>query len=217
VIQRGGYLEARLERLDHPAVLVVDMLNDFAHPDGAYARHGAVCTALPAIVPQVRHVMEVARAAGVPVLSAHQVVYADRDGRAITGGGMQRTRPWLADEGLRPGTWGTGLIEELPEPDLSFDKPRASAFFGTPLDVILRGLATQTLVIVGCFTNQCVVSTARDAWARDLDVVIAVDGVAAFDERLHLATLESLRPLTVQLSAEEIARLLGPRGATSSC
>ena len=206
--EKGGYLDARLNDLARPAVLVVDMLNDFAHPDGVYARHGAACDTLPAIVPKVRLVMEAAQRAGVPVLSAHQVIYSDRAGRAVTGGGMAETRPWLREEGLRPGTWGTELIDGLPAGDIKFDKPRASAFFGSPLEVILRGFQVETLIVAGCFTNQCVVSTARDAWARDFKVVIVVDGVTAFDERLHLATLESLRPLTVQLRAEEVATLL---------
>ncbi|MEP7105536.1 MAG: isochorismatase family cysteine hydrolase [Chloroflexota bacterium] len=206
--QRGGYLPASIERTGRLAVLVVDMLNDFAHPDGAYARHGAVCESFPAIVPNVRRLMLAAEGAGVPTVSAHQVVYADRSGRAVTGGGMEVTRPWLEEEGFRPGTWGSEMIEELPAASFRVDKPRASAFLYTPLDVILKGLGTDTVVIAGCYTNQCVVSTARDAWARDLQVLIVVDGVAAFDRRLHEATLESLRPLTVQVTTEEACRLL---------
>lgn len=204
----GGYLSARLDRLGKAAVLVVDMINDFGHPEGAYARHGAVCETFPEIVPRVGLVMAAAQQAGVPTISAHQVVYADLSGRSITGGGMQATRPWIADEGFRPGTWGTELIDQLPRAMLRIDKPRASAFLHTPLDVILKALGTDTVIITGCYTNQCVVSTARDAWARDLQVVIVTDGVTAFDRRLHEATLESLRPLTVQLPASEVGRLL---------
>jgi nicotinamidase-related amidase len=206
--ETGGYLPAKLDKLGRAALLVVDMLNDFAHPEGAYARHGAVCESLAAIVPNVRFVMERAHLAGVTTISAHQVVYQDGAGRSITGGGMQATRPWLAEEGFRPGSWGSELIEALPRAVIRIDKPRASAFLYTPLDVILKGLGTQTVVIVGCYTNQCVVSTARDAWARDFNVVIVTDAVTAFDRRLHDATLESLRPLTVQLTTAEFGALL---------
>lgn len=206
--QAGGYRDATLEELGRSALLVVDMLNDFGHPDGAYLRHGAVCESFPAIVPRVKSLMEAAHSAGIPTISAHQVVYADASGRAVTGGGFQASRPWIEEEGFRPGTWGTELLDELPRAVFRVDKPRASAFLYTPLDVILKSLGTETVVIVGAYTNQCVVSTARDAWARDFRVVVVTDATAAFDVELHESTLASLRPLTVQLTTEEARRLL---------
>ena len=154
--------------------------------------------------------METAQAAHVPTISAHQVVYADASGRAVTGGGLQATRPWIEEDGFRPGTWGSDLLDGLPSAIFRVDKPRASAFLYTPLDVILKSLGTETVVIAGAYTNQCVVSTARDAWARDFRVVVVSDATVAFDPNLHRSTLDSLRPLTIQLTTDEMCRLWEP-------
>jgi ureidoacrylate peracid hydrolase len=209
VLEKGRYMGPELSELGRPAVIVVDMTNDFGHPDGVYPRHGAACDTLRSLIAPVARILEAATEAGVPTISVNQVIYADRAGRAVTGGGMVAARPWLADEGLRPGTWGTQLVDGLPPTDYSLDKPRASGFYATPLDVLLKGLGVDTVIIVGAYTNQCVVTTARDAWARDFQVVVVTDGVTAFDERLHAATLESLKPLTTQLTSAEVVARLG--------
>lgn len=210
VLAKGQYHGPAFTGLEAAAVIVVDMTNDFGHPDGVYPRHGASCETLRGLIEPVRRILDAAHAAGVPTIAVNQVIYADRAGRHVTGGGMVEARPWLADEGLRPGTWGTQLVDDLPRTDFALDKPRASGFYATALDVLLRGLGTKTVIIVGAYTNQCVVSTARDAWARDFRVVVVSDGVTAFDEALHRATLESLKPLTTQLTSRQVVEMLAP-------
>jgi ureidoacrylate peracid hydrolase len=206
VLQQGSYLGPAFTGLENPAVLVVDMSNDFGHPEGVYGRHGVTCEAFPAAVLAMSVVLRAAAAAGLPTIAATQIVLSAPDGSAVGGGGLVESRPWLAQEGLRSGTWGVRLVDELPATDYVVEKPRASAFIASHLEILLRGLDIKTLVVGGCYTNQCIDSTVRDAWARDLHVVVVSDGVAAFDRRLHDATLESLLPLTAQLPAEEVAR-----------
>lgn len=213
VLAKGQYHGPTFRGLDAAAVIVVDMTNDFGHPDGVYPRHGASCETLRALIDPVRRILEAAHGAGVPTIAVNQVIYAGRSGRHVTGGGMVEARPWLADEGLRPGTWGAQLVDDLPRTDFALEKPRASGFYATPLDVLLRGLDTKTVIIVGAYTNQCVVSTARDAWARDFKVVVVTDGVTAFDEALHRATLESLKPLSTQLTSDQVLEMLGKAAA----
>jgi nicotinamidase-related amidase len=73
-------------------------------------------------------------------------------------------------------------------------KKRLSAFYGTELEVVLRALRTETVVIVGINTNTCVLCTAFDAFNRDLRVVVASDGVASmYGDDLHVFGLENLR------------------------
>jgi len=215
VLERGRYGSPRFEGTVRPAVLVVDMANDFGHEDGVYPRNGARCDSFGDAVVAAAAVLAAAAAAGVPTIAASQVIFADRDGKAVTGGGLVEGRPWLEHEGLRPGSWGVQLVDELPRTDYFIEKPRASAFFATPLEVLLRGLGVETLVVVGCFTNQCVESTVRDAWARDFQIVIVTDAVAAFDDRLHQAALESMRPLATQLISSEVVNHLKSVGAGS--
>jgi ureidoacrylate peracid hydrolase len=208
VLESGRYGGPRFDGLANPAVLVVDMTNDFGHPDGVYARNGAICSAFGNAVVAAATVLDAARESGTPTIAASQVIFADQQGRAVTGGGLVEGRPWLEVDGLRPGTWGVQLVDELPKPDFFIEKPRASAFFATPLEVLLRGLRVETLIVTGCYTNQCIDSTVRDAWARDFHIVLVTDAVAAFDVRLHEATLESLKPLSTQLTSAEIIELL---------
>ena len=132
----GLYRRPEFGGLESPAVLVVDMTNDFAHPDGVYARNGVVCQGLSDVIGCVSTVLEIARKVDVPTICASQVIYEDPSGRAVTGGGLVEGRPWLATGGLRPGTWGVQLVEELPGTDYFVEKPRASAFYATPLEVL---------------------------------------------------------------------------------
>lgn len=209
----GGYRTPDIEGMARPALLVVDMTNDFGHPDGVYARNGAV-TRFDEIVPRIRDLMLAGERLDIPSIATNQVIYEGTDGRAMAADGLVRARPWLADEGLRPGTWGVEVIGALPRPRLVLSKPRASAFFATPLDLILRSLKVDTVVVTGAYTNQCIAATVRDAWALDYRVVLPTDAVTAFDPQLHQATLESLRPLSTQASTREVVTYLRRLGAT---
>jgi ureidoacrylate peracid hydrolase len=204
----GGYRAAEAFDLARAALLVIDMTNDFGHPDGVYARHGASSTALDGIVPAIGRLITSAKAARMPVILCSQFVFTGADGRAISSPGLTTAREWLIDEGLRRNTWGTSMLESLPAADITIDKPRASGFFATPLDLLLRGLDIDTVIVVGAYTNQCIASTVRDAWALDYRIVLPPDGTAAFDPTLHRATLESLSPLSVQLNVDEVIALL---------
>src|SRR5207253_11366747 len=86
--------------------------------------------------------------------------------------------------------------ELAPEPGdcVIRSEKRLSAFYGTDLNVLLRSLGAQTVVIAGIHTNSCVVCTAFDAFYRDLRVVVAGDAVASmYGEDLHVFGLENLR------------------------
>lgn len=202
----GGYEEPQSVDLARSAVLVVDMTNDFGHPDGVYARNGSPCDTLNSIVDGVGRLMTAAQQAARPVILCSQFLFTDRNGETIAAPGVLRARPWLRREGLRRNSWGTRILDELPDPDVTIDKPRASGFFATPLDLLLRGMEADTVVVVGAYTNQCIAATVRDAWALDYRVVLPPDGSACFDPSLHEATLASLRPLTAQ---PELAEIIG--------
>jgi ureidoacrylate peracid hydrolase len=200
----GGYGEPRESDFARSAVLVVDMTNDFGHPDGAYSRNGAQCEPLLEVVPAIAALVEAARAAARPVILCSQIVITDADDRVIGSPGLLEARPWIRESGLRSNTWGTRMIDSIPAPDIVVEKVRASGFFATPLDLLLRELGVETVIVVGGYTNQCIEATVRDAWALDYRIVLPADGCAAFDPRLHAATMESLRPLAVQPTVAEI-------------
>lgn len=204
----GGYHSVAGYSLAQAALVAVDLTNDFAHPDGVYGRHGFSCEPIERIVSDLARLFTAAKQAAVPVIGVSQFVFEGLDGKAVAAAGLLEARPWLREEGLRRGTWGTRVIDALPAPDIVIDKPRASGFLATPLDLLLRGLGVDTVIVVGGYTNQCIASTVRDAWALDYRVVLPPDGCAAFDPTLHEATLRSLSPLSVQVPIDELVERL---------
>lgn len=72
-------------------------------------------------------------------------------------------------------------------------KTRDSAFHDTDLSSQLQALKIDTLVMAGVSTHTCVASTAADAYARDLHVVLAQDAIASHRPHLHQPTLDLLR------------------------
>src|SRR5919107_254126 len=66
-------------------------------------------------------------------------------------------------------------------PFVVITKHRYSAFYGTDLEIILRGLGVTTVVIAGVTTENCCHATARDAFFRDYQVVVLADATATFD------------------------------------
>ena len=193
------------------ALLVIDVQNDFCHPDGVFMRNGAVCESLQEIIEALRGLMEAARLARVPTISIRLIIRADSEGWAADSFLSVEMRPFLAREGLRPNTWGAQLIDGLPKPDYDVEKQRLSGFYNTHLETLLRRLGTQTVVLTGVYTNMCVESTALDAWCRDFRIVLVPDCCAAFDPELHQATMKNISFLGNVLSSKELTRTWTPK------
>ena len=86
-------------------------------------------------------------------------------------------------EHAREGTWGWEIVDELAPArgDVVLRKLRNDAFYGTPLDHLLRLWGMDTLVICGTVANLCVHYTAASAALRWYDVVIPRDAISALD------------------------------------
>lgn len=73
------------------------------------------------------------------------------------------------------------------------NKKRLSAFYGTDLEILLRILNVDTLIIVGVNTNTCVLCTAFEAFNRDFKVIIISDCVASmYGNDLHEFALQNI-------------------------
>lgn len=179
-------------RLDRAALLVIDMQNGFCHPQGSVARGGAAVAACQAVVATVAELLDCARAAHLPVIFTRFVYRPDyADGGIL----IDELRPHLKDRrSLIQGEWDAEIVAELtPRPDeFVVDKNRFSAFYGTNLETILRGLDIRTLIVCGVTTNMCVESTVRDAGQRDYRVYVVRDAVGELDRARHEHALAAM-------------------------
>jgi len=163
------------------AVLLIDVINDleFEGGDRLLPQALAMAERLAALAAR-------ARRAGVPVIYAN-----DNFGR------WRSDFRVLLERCLHEDVRGRPLAERLrPQPeDYVVLKPKHSAFYSTTLDLLLRYLKTQTLVIGGLTGDRCVLFTASDAYMRDFRLVVPADGVASIDRGANRRALEQMRTL----------------------
>ena len=104
------------------------------------------------------------------------------------------------------GAEGPHLLEDDPHTDYAhltypidgeypFIKRRYSCFFGTDLEILLKGLKVDTLYLVGGFTDVCVHYTAADAHQHDYHIKVVTDAVAGSSVKAHEAALEAMKYL----------------------
>ena len=91
---------------------------------------------------------------------------------------------FVVDESLDSQGLGAEITRQLqPAPDDYFVlKPKHSAFFATPLEILLDHLRAKRLIIAGVAGDQCVMNTAADARMRDFDVVVPSDCIASLTQ-----------------------------------
>jgi len=160
------------------AVVVVDMQNDFAHPDGKLYGPAA-----REIIPRIALLLEKARSKGVRVVYTKDTHYPDDPVEFPIWGSH-----------VVKGTWGWEIVDELKpkEGDIVIEKMRYDAFFGTPLDHVLRMYGVRQLVVVGTVANICVLHTVASARLRLYDVVVPIDAIAALNEFDYAAALRQM-------------------------
>lgn len=77
--------------------------------------------------------------------------------------------------------------------DIVINKVSQGAFTSTGIDLILRNLGIDTLVVTGVHTNGCVETTARQAVDLGYKTLLVADATAAFDQESDYATLRTFR------------------------
>ena len=129
-------------------------------------------------------------------------------GGSYPGAGPDSPVPVHCEEGSR----GIEIIDEIaPQPnDLRIIKRRYSCFLGTELELLLRNLDVQTLLVTGVDSNVCVLWTVGEGFQRDYHVRVIEDCVAGTSTEEHEAALLIMRSLTTSrpvLSSEVIDAL----------
>ena len=148
------------------ALLVVDMQNDFVKKGGSLVIPDAEAT-----IPAIMRLLASARA------SRARVVY----GQDTHTPGDPEWQIW--PEHCRESSWGWEIVPELAPRDgeTVLRKVRHDAFFGTPLDHLLRFWGIETLVLCGTVANIGIHHTAASAALRRYSVVIARDAISALE------------------------------------
>lgn len=134
---------------------------------------------------RIRELVDAARASSVPVVFIQEVHKPS---------GVDFGRELDGDEGPHcvEGEPGTEMAI-VPRPDeYHIRKRRYSAFFATELDLVLRSLKAQTLILVGALTDVCVHYTAVDAHQHDYHFRVVGDCVGGSTLRAHEAALEAM-------------------------
>ncbi len=167
--------------MNKPAIILIDMLNDFVTGKLEIKRAQNV-------IPPLQRLVVAARKNSVPIIYSNDAHYPQD---------VEVTRKW-GDHAIK-GTEGAKVITQL-KPDQTKDyiveKRTYSGFYDTGLESLLRSLykgeGAKTLVLGGLHTHMCVRHTAADAFFRGYQIVVASDGVEAFTEEDHAQGLKYL-------------------------
>ncbi len=160
-------------------LIVVDMLNDFVHKDGAlFFQAGAD------IIPAVQRRIEVHK-------RNNSVIIALRDWHDEDDKEFKRFPKHAVKR-----TWGarTAIVVGVYE-FLIIPKTRYSGFYGTSLDTHLNFCKPDKVEVVGVCTSICVMDTVGGLANRDYKVVVPVKCVADFDNDAHKAALVRMEAL----------------------
>lgn len=194
------------------ALLIVDLQNDFLHPQGAYGRAGQTSEAIAALPERVLPVAQAVRAAGGWIVSTQFTLVPGKAGVPFISPHLARLRPFLGKGDFAPGSWGHGLVDRLRPADVTVEKVAYSAFYMTRMEWVLRKAGIETLLVCGIVTNGGVASTVRDAQVRDFATCVLSDGCAAFSAEAHERAIGDLSSLVgVMTCAEALAWIEGTR------
>ena len=171
------------------ALVIQDLQNDVIIEGGAFAESGAPAHATAQnVVENVKNLAAACRSAGVPVIHVWYIVDPGAPGLKQNAPLFQGVKEANA---LVRGSWGAAPADGL-EPqdgDHVVEKMRMNGFYNTRLDILLRGLGVETLIISGAWTNMSIEHTARHGADAGYEVVVASDGTSTTGEEWQNAAL----------------------------
>jgi nicotinamidase-related amidase len=102
----------------------------------------------------------------------------------------------------------------LPEDDDYFVlKPKHSGFYATPLELLLRYLQADRIVITGIAGDNCVLFTAADGYMREFEVAVPADCVVSSNADSNRAALEHMR-LALKADIRPSSKIIPLRAAS---
>jgi len=184
-----------------PALLIIDMQNDFVQDGKPLKVSGA-----KQIIPRIQEILTCFRSRSLPVFHVVRIHRPDGSDVEIIRQDLFRKTPFAVE-----GSEGAAVITELsPMPgEYILPKIRMSAFIGTGLDLTLRTLGIDGVVVAGIQTPNCVRTTVFDAIAYNYPVCIIRDATAAATGEIHEANLRDMAVIGVTvLHADDLPGFL---------
>src|SRR6185369_15086862 len=192
------------------ALLIQDMQNDVIIEKGAFADSGSPQHAKEQnVVANVKRLAAAFRRAGAPVIHVWYIVEKGAPG-------LKQNAPLF--EGVKGanalvrGTWGAAPAAGLEPHDGDFvvEKMRMNGFYETRLDILLRGLGVETLIISGAWTNMSIEHTARHAADAGYRAVVPSDGTSTVNDEWQNAALSyAMQNVASVATCAEIADAFG--------
>jgi nicotinamidase-related amidase len=198
------------------ALIVVDMQNDFVHPDGHF---GYVAREFPernidiafltSSIGPVKRLVDAFRRAERPVIFLAHVLksdYSDAQFPYWRGTKPSGNRTFIVED-----TWGARIVDELTplEHEHVVVKKGYGGFSNTPLDTILRNKGVTTCVVAGVTTGVCVSTTVRGGVEHNYRMILVPDAVAEGRRELSDAEITILGRAFADLkTVDELVALL---------
>ena len=190
----------------HAALLIVDVQNYCAHPDGAGShnlelqqRRYLFGNVREIVLPNLQLLQSACRRAHIEVVYA-AVENMTRDGR-------DRSLDYkISDIDVPRGSWDAQVLDEIaPAADeMIFRKTSSSVFISTNIDYVLRNLGVRSLIVAGMMTDQCVESAVRDACDLGYLVTLVTDACTTDSAERHEQSLIGIRGYCRQRSTNEL-------------
>jgi len=190
----------------HAALLIVDVQNYCAHPDGAGShkldaqqRRYLFGSLRETVLPNLQLLQSTCRRARI------EVVYAAVENMTLDG--RDRSLDYKISEIDVPrGSWDAQVLAEIApaEDEMVFRKTSSSVFVSTNIDFVLRNLEVRSLIVAGLMTDQCVESAVRDAFDLGYLVTLVTDAGTTDSAERHEQSLIGIRGYCRQRTTEEL-------------
>jgi gluconolactonase len=172
------------------AVLIIqDLQNDVMIDGGAFADSGAPDHAKEQnVVENVKRLAEACRAAGIPVIHVHYIVEEGAPGLKLNAPLFEGVKESNA---LVRGTWGAAPAEGLEPQDGDFviEKMRMNGWEGTNLELLVKGLGRDTIIVTGAWTNMSIEHTSRTGADKGYYMIVPEDGCSTMNADWHNASI----------------------------
>lgn len=200
------------------ALVIVDMQNDFLHPDGGFAHRAREnpeaqidMPFLTGTIPYAQRLAAAFRKAARPVVYVAHVLKPDYSDAQFpywraTRGALAGNRTFIVE-----GSWGARIIDELAPQDGEHlvVKKGFGGFSNTPLDTILRNMGVTTCVVAGVTTCVCVSTTVRDGVEHNYRMILVKDAVAEVHRDTHEAELKTMARVFAEVkTTDEVVDML---------